>query len=168
MSKNIRQYDGMCVRIIDRWGGVFDGVCMFNSVDYDEHEYGRREEALQIENYLFYKRDIKEIISLEEHSGPYGKFLDPYGQLEELSLEDGMCIVEDLLLSEENVHSMRMMNCINAYLAKGRVDKLPPTGDLIKTLDELVRYNKDEEIQREGRRLIERLRTLSEADVNRI
>ena len=69
MSRNIRQFDNKCVRIIDRWGGVYDGICMFNSVDYNEHEFGRREEALQIENYIFYKRQIKQVVVLEDNSG---------------------------------------------------------------------------------------------------
>ena len=157
MSRNIRQFDGKCVRIVDRWGSVFDGICMFNSVDYDEHEFGRREESLQIENYIFYKRQIKQVTVLEANSGPYSPFLDAYGELEEDALKDGMVLTEDILLSEENVHSLRMMNCINAHIAKGEIDKLPPCAELIKTLNELVTYNQDEDIQRQGRWLLERL-----------
>jgi hypothetical protein len=160
MSRNIKQYDGKCVRIIDRWGTVLDGICMFNSVDYSEHEFGRREEALQIENYIIYKRQIKQVIVLEENSGPYSPFLDAYGELEEDALREGMVLTEDILLSEENVHSLRMMNCINAHIDKGELDKLPPAEELIKTLNELVKYNQDGDIQREGKRLLEKLSSL--------
>lgn len=160
MSRNIKQYDGKCVRIIDRWGTVLDGICMFNSVDYNEHEFGRREEALQIENYIVYKRQIKQVIVLEENSGPYSPFLDAYGELEEDALREGMVLTEDILLSEENVHSLRMMNCINAHIDKGELDKLPPEEELIKTLNELVKYNQDGDIQREGKRLLEKLSSL--------
>ena len=157
MSRNIRQYDGKCVRIIDRWGSVFDGICIFNSVDYDEHEFGRREESLQIQNYVVYKRQIKQVIVLEENSGPYSPFLDAYGELEEDAFKEGMVIMEDILLSEEYVHSLRMMNCINDHIDKGEFDKLPPAEELLKTLNELVKYSEDEEIRRESRRLIGRL-----------
>ena len=160
MSRNIRQYDAKCVRIIDRWGGVYDGICMFNSVDYNEHEFSRREEALQIENYIFYKRQIKQVVVLEDNSGPYSPFLDAYGQLEEDALSEGMVLTEDILLSEENVHSLRIMNCINAHIDRGELDKLPPRGELVKTLNTLVRYNQDEDIQREGKRLLERLSSI--------
>ena len=68
-----------------------------------------------------------------------------------------MVLTEDILLSEENVHSLRMMNCINAHIDRGEFDKLPPGAELIKTLNELVTYNHDEDIQREGKRLLERL-----------
>lgn len=160
MSRNIKQYDGKCVRIIDCWGTVLDGICMFNSADYSEHEFGRREEALQIENYIVYKRQIKQVIVLEENSGPYSPFLDAYGELEEDALREGMVLTEDILLSEENVHSLRMMNCINAHIDKGELDKLPPAEELIKTLNELVKYNQDGDIQREGKRLLEKLSSL--------
>ena len=69
-------------------------------------------------------------------------------------------LTEDILLSEENVHSLRMMNCINAHIDKGELDKLPPEEELIKTLNELVKYNQDGDIQREGKRLLEKLSSL--------
>ena len=47
------EYDGQCVRVTDSFGYVFEGVCEFNGEEYSEHEYGRREEALQIEGFLF-------------------------------------------------------------------------------------------------------------------
>ena len=53
MNKDLKKYDGLCVRIIDSNGDAFDGICCHNSEEYDEHEYGRCEESLQIENFLF-------------------------------------------------------------------------------------------------------------------
>ena len=51
---NLREYDGQCVRIIDNRGDAFDGICSYNNEEYSEHEFGRAEECLQIENLLFY------------------------------------------------------------------------------------------------------------------
>ena len=81
---NLHDYDDRCVRIIDNNSDIFDGICSYNNAEYDEHEFGRNEESLQICNFLFYKSDIKEIQSLENNDGPYGKFLAPYGKLEEM------------------------------------------------------------------------------------
>ena len=64
---DIKRYDGKCVRIIDTSGDVFDGICCYNDEEYNDHEYGRCEEGLKIENFLFFKSDIREIQSLEEH-----------------------------------------------------------------------------------------------------
>ena len=87
---DLKQYDGKCVRITDAEGNVFEGVCSYNSEEYDEHEYGRCEKALQLPFFLFFQSNIAALESLEDRSGPYGKFSDPYGTLEELMVEEGI------------------------------------------------------------------------------
>ncbi len=52
---NLHDYDDRCVRIIDNNSDIFDGICIYNNAEYDEHEFGRNEESLQICNFLFYK-----------------------------------------------------------------------------------------------------------------
>ena len=40
-------------------------------VQCNEHIFGRAEDALVIADFLFFRSDIREIISLEDNSGPY-------------------------------------------------------------------------------------------------
>ena len=113
---DLSQYDDKCVRIIDDDGEIYDGICMFNSAEYCEAEFGRAEDALQITCFLFYKSHIREVISLEDHTGPYGRFLDPFGHLEEVAAED-QDLIDEILECEEPEHVARMKRCLEA---KGR------------------------------------------------
>ena len=83
---NLRQYDGQCVRVAADDGHVFDGICVHRDREYCEIEYGRKEECLEIESFIFFPRDIVSVESLEGNSGPYGRFLNPYGDLEMLTV----------------------------------------------------------------------------------
>ena len=74
---DLKQYDGKCVRIIDAEGNVFDGICRYDYAEYNEAEWGRNEDCLRIEGFSFFQGDIQSVESLEEHEGPYGRFLDP-------------------------------------------------------------------------------------------
>lgn len=65
-SVELREYDGKYIRLVDSSGEVFAGECSHNSDEYNEHEYGRCEESLQIENYMFFPGDICEIQEVDE------------------------------------------------------------------------------------------------------
>ncbi|MBQ7459849.1 MAG: hypothetical protein IJS72_00555 [Oscillospiraceae bacterium] len=110
----LSKYDGKCVRIITRWSETVEGICSYDSEEYAEHEFGRCEEALEIERFLFYISDIADIESLEGHTGPYGRFSAPFGRLEELIVEEGSDAVEDTLFSAEPEHSLRLLCCLEA------------------------------------------------------
>ncbi len=58
---NLKKYDGKTVRLTTRDGEVFDGECGFSSAEYCLHEYGREEDALEIDCYLFFGSQIKKI-----------------------------------------------------------------------------------------------------------
>ena len=150
----LKKYDGRCVRVIDSNGDAFDGICSYNDEEYDEHEFGRSEESLQIENFLFFESDIKEIQSLEEHKGPYGRFLDPYGKLEELTVEDGIDSIRDMLFSEEKDHVLRLLNCLDKYLDPYYGYTFSCYDETIAALEELREKNKDEKILEEVERLL--------------
>ena len=60
---NLRKYDDKYVMLTDSEGLVFTGSCIFNSAEYCLCEFGRDEDALQIDDWLFYERDI---IKIEE------------------------------------------------------------------------------------------------------
>ena len=111
---NLRKYDNKCVRIIAIDDKYYDGICSFNSREYNEHEYGKEEESLQILNIIFYKSFIKKIEELEHFSNT------EYGALEELivDLENGPEInfIEDALDYEEEVHNDRLLLCIEEHI----------------------------------------------------
>ncbi|MBO4351803.1 MAG: hypothetical protein J6A01_12790 [Proteobacteria bacterium] len=152
---NLNQFDGKCVRITDIHGDVFDGICSYNNADYDEHEFGIFEESLQIVYVIFYRSDIQSVESLEDHTGPYGKFLDPYGKLEEMAAQDGIESITEMLFCEENVHVIRMLNCLDKYLDPYYGCKFTCRSETIDALEALCDSTSDKEIKEEAERLIE-------------
>ena len=147
----LRKYDGQCVRIIDRNGDAFDGICNYNNEDYDEHEFGRAEESLEIENFLFYRSDIQTIKSLENRNGLYGRFLNPYGKLEELTVEDGIDSIREVLFSEEKEHVCRLLRCLDNHLGG-----LSCRAEVIEALKELASTAEDTELKDSALRLAKR------------
>ena len=57
----LSDYDNQTVRITLKDGMVFEGYAVHNSADYDFHEFGRNEQSLQIDDWLFFRRDIKSV-----------------------------------------------------------------------------------------------------------
>lgn len=128
---DLRKYDGKSVRITDPDGTCFEGIGDYCHEEYCEHEYGRNEPCLKVVNFLFYRNDIKKIEVLEDHGGPYGCFSAPYGKIEELNYQDGIDLIWEELYCEEDVHVLRMLNCI--------ADKEPsPSEELKSVLRELL------------------------------
>lgn len=113
---DLRDYDGQCVRLTELGGEAFDGVCAYSGPEYNEHEYGRGEAALQIERLLFYEGDIASLKRLEDRGGPYGRFRDAYGNLEERTVACGADLVEEALESEQPEHVLRLLRCLERHL----------------------------------------------------
>ncbi len=153
---DLRRYDERCVRITTRWGEVFEGVCVYNSEEYDEHEFGRAEESLQMESFLFFRSDIKRIRSLEKHRGPWGRFDDPYGLLETLTVEDGPDSIRDGLSSEDPEFVLRLLRCLDTYLDPASGRDLPGRDEVLDALRELARLPGDGAVRAAAERLIGR------------
>jgi len=153
---DLEKFDGQCVRITDDRGDVFDGICTYNSDDYNEHEYGEFEDSLELAYMIFYRSQIKDVQSLEDHTGPYGKFLDPYGKMEELAVEDGIDSIEDMLFCDYNEHVMRMLRCLEKHMQDG---EFPYLSETVGVLTELIDYTDDEEIKKEAQRLVDVYKT---------
>lgn len=150
---DLRKYDGKCVSITDRWGETVEGVCEWNSEEYDEHEFGRREESLGIMNFLFYAGDIVRIESLEGHTGPYGRFSAPYGRLEELIVEDGFDSIEDALDSEEPEHIVRVLACLERRLDPFYGYEIPDRGRVAGAVKMLAGSASDDDVKKAAQRL---------------
>ncbi len=159
IEQDLRRYDNKCVRIIDSDGDAFDGICHHNGAEYDEHEYGRAEEGLQIENFLFFKSDIKEIRILDDNKGPYGRFLDPYGKLEILTVEDGIDSIEEILFSEENEHVIRLLNCLEYYLDPASALSLPDRERVPDVLRKLLEVNSEPDVQKKAWEILDSIRS---------
>ncbi len=150
---NLKSFDNKCIRIVDSAGDVFEGICGYNSCEYDEHEYGRAEEGLQIESFLFYKSDIKDIDILDGHTGPYGRFSGPYSKLEELTVEDGIDSIRDALSSEEKDHVMRLLFCLNEAVCRDKYGRDTYLKQLPDVLNDLILDNDDEDIREAAERI---------------
>ncbi len=104
---NLKKYDNKCVRIIDTDDNIFEGNCIFNSKEYNEHEYGMNEDSLQILNISFYKSYIKSIEILKELKK------DEYTMLEELIVNSDKDFLDDALDMCNEIEKERLMLCIN-------------------------------------------------------
>ena len=152
----LKQYDGQCVRIDCVDGNVYDGICSYNDKEYNEQEYGRPEECLVMVNFLFFKSDIIAIESLENHSGPYGKFLDPFGKLEEMNVQDGLNSILDFLDCEEPEHILRMLRCLDYYFDPQNHSEFTCRDEVYNALLKLEDVTDDESIKAETRRVLDK------------
>ena len=153
---DISRFDGKHVRITDKFGSVYEGICSHNSEDYDEHEFGEREEALQFPGLLIWKSIITEVVDLEDaEDGPYGKFSAPFGELEEMAFEEGPDIIDELFFCEEDEHVMRMLNCLEHHFITSR-EPLPEWKDeLLDLLKQLPWFTEEPAILEKSDALIE-------------
>jgi alanine dehydrogenase len=104
---NLKKYDNKCIRIIDTDDNIFEGNCIFNSREYNEHEYGMNEDSLQILNISFYKSYIKSIEIIKELKK------DEYTMLEELIVDSDKDFLNDALNMCNEIEKERLMLCIN-------------------------------------------------------
>ena len=141
---NLAELDGKCVRITDESGDHFDGICAFDSAEFCEHEFGRREAALEIMDTLFFAGDIDGVEILEDEGGEFGRFRDAYGALERLVVEDGEEAILDALGFDgaEPEHAARLIRCLAD-------DRGAVTGEIEALLQKLAAEG-DEPIVREA------------------
>jgi len=121
---NLKKYDNKYIRIIDTDDTEFEGLCSYNNKEFNDVEYGRNEDSLQILNIMFYKSFIKTIELIDNFSNK------EYGNLEKLIIESGIDFIEDALESEDQIHVDRLILCINN------------NKDKIKDIDKLNKYIK--------------------------
>lgn len=107
----LEKYDNKCVRLIDTLDNIFEGIVTHNSSDYNYHEYARDEDSLQMGCIIFYKDDIKSIKEIDT-------FTSEYSKLEEMIVEDGICLIDEILYGEEDIHTIRLLKYINNNLDK--------------------------------------------------
>lgn len=142
---NLKKYDNKCVRIKCIDGKIYEGICSYDFRDYCFHEYGKDEEALEILHFLFYKSDIEKIESLENVNGPFGRFSEPFGEIEKETVKD-FDLLEQALDDEENEHIYRILLC----LEKNELNE-----KIIDLLRKLIKYNDDDIINKKAHEIID-------------
>ena len=153
---DLKIYDGKYIRIIDGNGDAFDGIACYNCDEYNEHEYGRREDSLQIESFQFYRSYITTIQSLEEYNGPYGHFPGPYSKLEELTVEDGIEGIRDMLFLDDDEQVIRLLRCLDDYIDNGHGCRVPGNNEIAEALEELLKTNPGSKIREEAEMILNR------------
>ena len=98
---NLKKYDNKKVRFIDSENNIIEGICEYYTREMSEAMYGIDSDCLKITCFLFRKSEIKDITIIDE-------FSEPYGRLEEMAVEDGMDLVDEMLYSEEDEHVYRL------------------------------------------------------------
>ena len=126
---NLIKYDDKLVRITDVDNNQYEGICSYNNEEFNECEYGTNEESLDITCIKFYKSNIKNIEIIKEFSKAYGK-------LEELIIDFGDDLIDEVFESEDNEHIYRLLKCIKDKDIK--VNK--------ELLLNLLKYNNDERV----------------------
>ena len=142
----LSKYDGQRVRITTVWGDVLDGNCQHNSADYNEHEFGRPEEGLQFPSFLLFQSDIKKVQVLKNG------FPTPFGRLEEIAVEDGADIIEEVFLCEDDEHTLRLLLCLKNHLETGKT--VPDREKVFALLEKLLRKTNSAKIRRETAELL--------------
>ncbi len=153
----LSKFDGQCVQIEDNSGDLFEGYCSYNSAEYNEHEFGNDEEGLELPGILFFKSDIRKVTSLEDHQGPYGKFTSSYGKLEEMIVEDGVDMIDEVFYSEEQEHIYRLLLCMENHLKSPEDSLFESSKELVALLKGLNIMNVDEKTKEKAQALITRL-----------
>ena len=178
---DLKRFDNQCVRLTTASGEVYEGVVSYCCKDYVFHEYGQDQEALLLVPVLFYKNDIADIVSLEDAKGPFGHFSEKYGLLEKNCLEWGTDMIEEVFDTEDDIQILRMLACMNdnfQSLMERAVDGMAPwrlgsstvqskeeedeqgyiyMEELENMLHTLVKYNRDDEVVKEAKGLLERI-----------
>ena len=130
----LSKYDNKCVKILDIFGKEYEGNASYNSKEYDESEFGKNMESLQILNFLFYKDTVKKIEILENG------FTDDYGEIEEIIVSDGIDDVIDAFEYEDDDHIIRIIKYI-----KDNHD-ITNRDEMIKKVKDYLKDNKNEKI----------------------
>ncbi len=176
---DLNKFDGKCVRIITASGEVFEGVVSYDDREYAFHEYGHDQEALRLTPIVFYKDEIKSVISLEDVNGPFGHYSEKHGLLEKKCLEWGTDMIEEVLDSEDDSQILRMLACMKdnlRTLADRTVPGFAPwrsgmsistaeddqneqgpvyREELVKMLSTLLKYSENEEVVHEAKCLLD-------------
>ena len=142
---NLSKYDNKMIRLEDKFGDVYEGICMFNNKDYNEHEYGLKEDSLQMSYIMFQKSIITNVEIIKEFTN------DSYGHLEEVVVEDGLDLIDEVLDCEDDISIYRLLSCLEDKASSFTKDDKEK---LIKLLESFIKYNKDQKNLEKAKELL--------------
>ena len=122
---DIKDIDDKKVRISCIDGNYYEGIARFDSLEFNECEYGNSEESVTILNVKIYKGDIKGIELIDNYT-------DKYGLAEECVVLDAFDELEDYLIEEDSEGRTRLLDCL-----KDNIDKVE---DKNKALEIINKY----------------------------
>lgn len=140
---NLKKYDNKRVRFIDYENNIIEGISEYYTKEMADAIYGIDSECLKITCFLFRKEEINNITIIDE-------FTNPYSRLEEMAVEDGMDLVDELLYSEEDEHVYRLLLCI-----EDKLDSINYQKELYTKLISFARYNENKKIAKELEKIID-------------
>lgn len=152
---DLREFNRIRVRIIDRNGDLFEGLSTYNSAEYNLTRFGRSEESLQILSFPFYAGDIRDVESLEGNDGIYGVFSAPFGNIEEMTVIGGIDTIAEVLFSDDAEHIVRLLACLERYFLPGTSHTLACREAVIDALTELMTVSGDERVRAEAASLLD-------------
>lgn len=129
----LEKFDNKMIRLETIYGDTFEGIGSYYGKEYNEHEYGVDEDSIVMSHIMTYESQIKSIEEIESFSSNYGK-------LEEIVIEDGIDIIDEVIESDDDISIYRLLLCIEDNINNFNKD------ELIKELDYLTKYNKNKKI----------------------
>ena len=127
------KFDNKIIRLETIYGDTFEGIGYFYGKEYNEHEYGVDEDSIVMSHIMTYESQIKSIEEIKEFSSNYGK-------LEEIVIEDGVDIIDEVFETDDDISIYRLLLCIEDNINNFNKD------ELIKELDYLIKYSKNNQI----------------------
>ncbi len=144
----LKEFDGKIVRITDDDGSEFEGICEYNTDEYNEVLYGENEESLMLACWNFYQSTIRNVQIIPEFSGPYG-------HLEAETIETDAMLVSEFFDREEDAYAWRMLAALEHYLTSEDKAKIPDMNELADALKEASALTEDEAIRGRLQRLLD-------------
>ena len=130
--------DGKCARVTTTDGEVLEGVCQYNSAEYNEIEFGENEEGVEVGSWLILTSQIGRVEVIEDEDA----FLQAFGSIEQEAVRDGFDTVNDIFFSDEPRSTIRLLQCLLAQRTT-----LPDRERIAALLPELCRFTDDERVR---------------------
>ena len=112
-------------------------------------------DTLQILHFLFFKSDIRDFETFDETGGPYGGFSAPYGNIEQMSVDEGAERIGEILFSEETEHIVRLLRCLEKYFLPGTSWRLVDRAEVLDAVGELRTVTQNETVRAQAESLLE-------------
>ena len=119
----LSKYDNKLVRL-KSGNKIYEGYAVYDSIEFNECEYGRVEESISLLCFKYYKSDIEKIELID-------KYTEDYSDLEKELIESDYDLIEEAVEIGENLEIERLKK----YFYKTIAGKEELTHEKIKIKD---------------------------------